>query len=89
MFDAAAGKGTILLLGNYRPSLTLARTLSAEGYEIHVGSRGCDKGCEYSRYVSQMWPHSDCKQHPKRFLAELQAYANGRNDLTRIIHDGV
>ncbi len=50
---------TTLLLGNYRPALTLARTLSANGYKIMVGTHGCDYCCEHSRFVSQMWDHSE------------------------------
>ncbi len=84
MADSIDKNKTILLLGNYRPALTLARTLSADGYKIIVGTQGCDHCCEHSRFVSQMWDHSDCTEHASLFLKELDHFSKVQPDLAAI-----
>ena len=64
----------ILLLGNYRPSLTLARTLRKQGYRIVVGSHGCERECQHSNAVSQMWDHSPLGLTADRFAGELRRF---------------
>lgn len=84
MADSIGKNKTILLLGNYRPALTLARTLAANGYKIIVGIQGCDHCCEHSRFVSQMWNHSDCAEHASLFLKELDRFSKVQPDLAAI-----
>lgn len=84
MVDPIGKNRTILLLGNYRPALTLARTLSAIGYKIIVGTQGCDHCCEHSRFVSQMWDHSDCTEHASLFFKELDYFSKVQSDLAAI-----
>ncbi len=62
---------TILLLGNYRPTLTLARTLAQQGYRIFSGLQGCDGGAQHSRFVERIWDHPDFKYEPQKFFDEL------------------
>ncbi|GBE13485.1 MAG TPA: hypothetical protein ENH42_00060 [Desulfobacteraceae bacterium] len=84
MVDPIGKNRTILLLGNYRPALTLARTLSANGYKIIVGTQGCDHCCEHSHFVSQMWDHSDCTEHASLFLKELDHFSKVQPALAAI-----
>jgi len=72
--SATVEKDTILLLGNYRPTLTLARVLSGHGYRIISGLEGCDGGAEYSRYVEQIWDHPHIKINPEGFLKSLPGF---------------
>ncbi|VAW20247.1 hypothetical protein MNBD_ALPHA11-2374, partial [hydrothermal vent metagenome] len=62
---------TILLLGNYRPTLTLARTLKNRGYRIIVGSHGNEATCDHSNAVSKIWHHSPLSMGADQFKSEL------------------
>lgn len=75
---------TILLLGNYRPSLTLARTLAPLGYRLII-SRGLGEGaCEHSRYISDVWDHPPLSDR-RGFAAALTSLLLDRPDI-RIIY---
>ena len=63
-----------LLLGNYRPSLTLARSLRRQGYRVVVGSHGCERGCQYSKAVSDIWDHAPLEATPDRFVQDLRRF---------------
>ncbi len=65
---------TVLLLGNYRPSLTLARTLRDRGLRVVVGTHGCDKSCNHSNAVSYIWDHSPLTSSPDNFIKELHRF---------------
>jgi len=55
MVFVAKNRSTILLLGNYRPALSVARGLSAAGYHVVV-SRDDDAGAAtWSRAVAEIW----------------------------------
>ncbi len=72
--NVTSDKKTILLLGNYRPTLTLARVLARHGYRIISGLEGCDRGAEYSRYVNQIWDHPPIKTNPEGFQKSLARF---------------
>jgi len=82
---AMAGPKTILLLGNYRAALALARTLHKNRYSVIVGTLGCDKSCDNSNAVSGLWAHSPLENTPDRFLEELTQFADETKDLLAII----
>jgi biotin carboxylase len=67
----ARNRQTVLLLGNYRPALTLSRVLSKRGYRIISGLQGCDGGAEHSRFVDKVWDHPAIETAPQQFLVEL------------------
>ncbi len=48
---------TVLLLGNYRPAVVIARTLAKRGFRIILGLQGEHHGCRYSRHVHEVWDH--------------------------------
>jgi predicted ATP-grasp superfamily ATP-dependent carboligase len=61
----------VLLLGNYRPALAVARSLSRHGYRITLGLGG-GEGCgEYSRFVDESWDHPALAGSGDEFLASL------------------
>ncbi|MEM8539825.1 MAG: hypothetical protein AAGF25_02615 [Pseudomonadota bacterium] len=64
---------TILLLGNYRPALTLTRVFGAEGHRVIVGLEGCDGGAEHSRFASHVWDHPPLVDE-EAFLAAIETY---------------
>ncbi len=72
---------TILLLGNYRPTLTLARTLKDRGYRIVVGSDGNETTCDHSNSVSKIWHHSPLSMGADQFKSELMRFQELESDL--------
>jgi predicted ATP-grasp superfamily ATP-dependent carboligase len=77
-------KKSILLLGNYRPTLPLAKKFSSQGYEVICGSLGCEIDFKQSRYVSQIWEHPDGTRAPTIFFQELGRFCNEHTELTAI-----
>jgi len=72
---------TILLLGNYRPTLTLARTLKSRGYRIVVGGDGGETICDHSNSVSKIWHHSPLSMGANQFKSELLRFQELEPDL--------
>lgn len=76
---------TILLLGNYRPAIALARALAADGYRIMLGLEGEEPSAERSRFVNETWDHpllSTCKA---TFLEALVELLDQRSDICAVI----
>lgn len=68
-----------LLLGNYRPSLTVARKLSCAGYRIIVGKEidgGRESSIDFSRYVSETWQHPSWASNDSILAASLKERIN-------------
>lgn len=70
---------TILLLGNYRPTLILARKFSQQGYYIISGLEGCDGGAEYSNSVNEIWDHPSIATDQDGFIAAFNEYIKLKN----------
>lgn len=71
---------TVLLLGNYRPCLTLARRLTPLGYKVIV-TRGGGEGCsEFSRHVAECWDHPPLSD-VDAFIEALGAFLRQRPDI--------
>ena len=65
-----------LLLGNYRPSLQVVRSLARNGYPVIVGHSGANDSSDFverSRFVREVWRHPDYEENPARFLRALAA----------------
>lgn len=78
---AISAPRTVLLLGNYRPALTVARSLAAAGYGIVIGSEGDEGGCELSRYVSEVWDHPPLADGKDIFIDALNRFLGPREDI--------
>ena len=64
----------VLLLGNYRPSLPVARTLARAGHAVFCG---VDRPAPYlfaSRYVRGCFAHARIDERPELALADIRAY---------------
>ncbi len=83
--SADAGTRGVLLLGNYRPTLTLARVLSREGYRVVSGLEGCDGGAEHCRFVDELWSHRSVRTDPDGFLEDLRAFLARRADIDVVL----
>ena len=83
--DKQIRKPLILLLGNYRPSLILARSFKSRGFDVMVSTYGCERLCQYSVAVSSMWSHSPLDHGPSVLADELKFLAIQRPELIAII----
>ncbi len=75
MADCAASRGDVLVLGDYRQTLTVVRSLSRAGYRPVLGQ--CGKGgmaCD-SRHVAEVWHHPPAADDSaRRFCRALSSY---------------
>lgn len=76
---------TVLLLGNYRPAVALARSLSACGFRIMLGSEGEAVGASRSKDVDVVWDHPLLSDGELGFLAALRALLDQRSDIYAIM----
>lgn len=60
-----------LLLGNYRQTLTVIRSLARSGYHVIVGLAGSSVFTQHSRYVAGVWRHPDPAASEAAFVAAL------------------
>ena len=75
---------SVLLLGNYRPALVIARRLAAAGYKIILGLEGDEGGCELSRYVAEVWDHPVLAEGAGSFLEQLETFLAKRSDIKAV-----
>ena len=84
--DQPANKKSVLILGNYRTTLTVARTLNEEGFRVIVsGADHGAAGARYSRYVDEMWDHPQLDvKGGAAFGDALNAFLDRRPEVTAI-----
>ncbi len=81
--DTPPARGrSVLLLGNYRPSLVIVRALAAEDRPVVMGLGMGEPGSELSRHVREIWHHP----HPRLdggapFLRALHTLLDRRGDI--------
>ena len=82
-----SGNGkSVLILGNYRTTLSVARTLKEEGFRVIVSEADHGAaGARYSRFVDEMWDHPplDAKGGAK-FLQALNALLEQQPGVTTV-----
>jgi biotin carboxylase len=81
---AAAGTPAVLLLGNYRPTICLVRTLRSLGHRTVVGIGG-EGGAEYSRFTDEVWDHPPLADGPQVFLSALARFLGQRPDIEVVL----
>lgn len=72
---------SVLLLGNYRATIAVARALSQAGYRVISGLEGEPLGAHCSRFVDEFWNHPDLRKGGDAFLAALIDFVSRRRDL--------
>ncbi len=83
--DVKDHRPSILLLGNYRPALEVARTLRASGYRVIMGKRGGEGFSEYSRFVEEAWDHPPVESDALGFQVSLTKFLAERNDIQLVM----
>ncbi|MCG8639961.1 MAG: hypothetical protein MI862_09495, partial [Desulfobacterales bacterium] len=71
------------MVGNYRPTLPVARSLSMAGYRVVV-SRDNFSAAVRSRYVDEVWQPSPRRSGRYDFVGELQRFLATRSDITAV-----
>jgi predicted ATP-grasp superfamily ATP-dependent carboligase len=85
MHATMAVQKTALLLGNYRPAIAVARALDAMGYAVIVGNEGDEGGTEWSRSVSELWPHPALSGNARQFMSALDQLLKARSDISIVV----
>ncbi len=75
----------VLLIGNLRSSLTLARQLSRAGHQVHCGVDELDPFVHASWHVRGSFVHAAIDQDPGRTLDQVEAYLSGQPDIQAVI----
>ncbi|MBW3558342.1 MAG: ATP-grasp domain-containing protein [Proteobacteria bacterium] len=75
----------IVLFGNLRASLTLARSLARDGHIIHAGYDELDPYLIASRHVAGAFQHARPDLEPEAALAGLQAYLDRHRSVDVVI----
>ena len=89
----AATVGRVLVLGDYRQTVTVARSLGRAGFEVILGTEYTRSSTSLSRYVSEVWVYDNSSS--QRFVNNLEAFLRserpdyvftiGESQLRRII----
>lgn len=85
--------GRVLVLGDYRQTVTVARSLGRAGFEVTLGTEDTHSSTGRSRFVSDVWVYDNAT--PQRFCNNLEAFlrnerpdfvfAIGESQLRRLI----
>lgn len=62
---------SVLVLGNYKQTATVIRSLKKSGFRIVLGVENEDGPIRHSRYVAETWKHSSLKSEPESFIVSL------------------
>jgi biotin carboxylase len=64
--------GRVLVLGDYRQTVTVARSLGRAGFEVILGTHDPHSSTRLSRFVSDVWTYDNAT--PQRFCDNLEAF---------------
>lgn len=64
--------GKVLVLGDYRQTITIVRSLARAGFRIALGSDNPRSSTARSRYVAELWLYD--ASSAERFRDQLEAY---------------
>jgi predicted ATP-grasp superfamily ATP-dependent carboligase len=82
---AHPARPSVLLLGNYRPTLAVARTLARDGYRVVLGLDHDGEGtAQHSNCVHEVWDHPPLDE-PESFRRQLEAMLADRPDVAVIV----
>ncbi len=80
--------GKILVVGNYRQTLTIIRSLAKAGYHVIVGREQKRVFTQYSRYTAEVWPHPDIEKSEQDFMTALIDFLADHFDVSFIFPVG-
>jgi len=68
----------VLVIGNYRQTLAVVRSLARANYKVVLGRSEPHTFTQYSRYISELWNHPEIDCRGEEFRAALSAFAKSR-----------
>jgi predicted ATP-grasp superfamily ATP-dependent carboligase len=68
----------VLVIGNYRQTLTVVRSLARANYRVIAGHSEPHVSTDYSRYTREIWKHPVINRNGEEFLKALSAFAKSR-----------
>ena len=71
----------VLILGNFRQTLTVIRSLARAGYYVIAGKSAKKSFTDLSRYTTEVWKHPNIKDTPEDFLDSLNSFLTSREDV--------
>ena len=74
----ATSRAEVLVIGNYRQTLTVIRSLARANYRVVLGRSEPYAFPRYSRYIEEIWEHPSIDCDGKEFMAALSAFAESR-----------
>ncbi len=77
-----------LIIGTYRQTLTVIRSLARAGQHIVLGMHGDAETCNHSKYVDETWHHPDPALEAGEFASALSDFLHERADITSLIPVG-
>lgn len=84
--DLAPGRPTtVLLVGDFRYTLTFARSLARSGYRVVVARTGFLQYARYSRFTSAIWEHPRIIGDGEAFGRALAAFVNASTDIDVVL----
>ena len=80
---------TALIVGDYKESLAVVRSLGRAGYKVVVGKPASQRVslALHSRYTSEVWEHPDL-QREEQFIPALLAFLRSRRDVECVVPVG-
>ena len=78
----------VLILGNYRQSLTVIRSLSRAGYHVIAGKKSKRAFTDYSRYTAEIWQHPDIKENEMAFITAFKEFLSRCSDISYVFPIG-
>jgi predicted ATP-grasp superfamily ATP-dependent carboligase len=74
----ATSRVEVLVIGNYRQTLTVIRSLARANYRVIVGRSEPHVFTQYSCCIEEIWEHPDIDCHGEEFLSALSNFAKSR-----------
>ena len=74
----ATSRVDVLVIGNYRQTLTVIRSLARANYSVIVGRSEPSTFTQYSRYIKEIWEHPSIDCEGEEFMAALSIFAQSR-----------
>jgi len=78
----------VLVLGNYRQTLTVIRSLAKAGYHVIVGRESKRVFTQYSRYTAEVWSHPELESSENDFISALEKFLAARGDISFVFPVG-